>query len=427
MKNLKMELFKFKGSLTLEQLEISKVAQNHLEQYDNFSELEINESLKITLAPYGYDPDVKAFLESVQDEMEAFPLIMELKDLYKKVERKNHGQLYRQTLVTLLEIINKPSDDTRMEGVVNELGMYDWIPEIKHFLLKMNSNPIERQNLINSGKGEKIFTIVEKVDEGHLAFLINKWFLIAESEIKQVFVDDYIKDADKIREIRLLEQILQKGEISEDNISFKINENLTVGVSTKNKSISVNGTKLDKETTLETLFNSPLVPLLNRDYYVLVETCVNNSDKFVDLDIALKVSNILNQFNESIVFNYKDKMYMYSNDSRYGSKFYAYENATEIIQDVQKDLDYDLSKFFENKLSVELKALRGLEDKEKQIDMKLKDVNESIELMKDSNLIKENKEMETTFNNLLVLKHKLTKELNDVKGQKVEARKKLIK
>jgi len=427
MKNLKMELFKFKGSLTLEQLEISKVAQNHLEQYDNFSELEINESLKITLAPYGYDPDVKAFLESVQDEMEAFPLIMELKDLYKKVERKNHGQLYRQTLVTLLEIINKPSDDARMEGVVNELGMYDWIPEIKHFLLKMNSNPIERQNLINSGKGEKIFTIVEKVDEGHLAFLINKWFLIAESEIKQVFVDDYIKDADKIREIRLLEQILQKGEISEDNISFKINENLTVGVSTKNKSISVNGTKLDKETTLETLFNSPLVPLLNRDYYVLVETCVNNSDKFVDLDIALKVSNILNQFNESIVFNYKDKMYMYSNDSRYGSKFYAYENATEIIQDVQKDLDYDLSKFFENKLSIELKALRGLEDKEKQIDMKLKDVNESIELMKDSNLIKENKEMETTFNNLLVLKHKLTKELNDVKGQKVEARKKLIK
>jgi len=427
MKNLKMELFKFKNSLTLEQLEISKVAQNHLEHYDKMSELELNESLKITLQPFSYDPDVKSFLESVQDEVETYPLIMELKDLYKKVERKNHGMLYRPALVSLLEIINKPDDDARMESVINELGMYDWIPEVKHFLIKMNSSPVERQNLINSGKGEKVYTLVEKVNEGHLAYISDRWFLIAESEIKQVIVEDYIKDEDKLREIRMLEKVLQIGEINEDIITFKIDENLNVAISTKNKTVSLNGEKLDKETTLETLFNSPLIPLLKKDYYNLLESALTNSDKFVDLDIALKVTNILNQFNESIVFNYKDKMYMYSNDKRYGSKFYAYENASEIIQDVQKDLDYDLTKFFENKLSVELKNLRALEDKEKQIDMKLKDVNESIELMKDSNLIKESKEMELTFNNLLVMKHNLTKELNVVKGKKVEARKLLIK
>ena len=427
MKNLKMELFKFKNNLTLEQLEISKVAQNHLEQYDNFSELEINESLKITLKPFTYDPDVKMFLEAVQDEVDAYPLVMELKDLYKKVERKNFGQLYRQPLIKLLEIINKDNDDSRVESVINELAMYDWIPEIKHFLIKMNSSPIERQNLINSGKGEKVYTLVEKVEDGHLAFISNKWFLIGESDIKQVIAEDYIKDNDKIREIRLLEKVLQLGDIQEDVISFKIDENLVVSVSTKNKSISLNGTKLDKETTLETLFNSPLIPLLKRDYYNLVESTLNNTDKFVDLDIALKVTNILNQFNESVVFNYKDKMYMYSDDKRYGSRFYAYENASEIIQDVQKDLDYDLSKFFENKLSDELKSLRQLEDKEKQIDMKLKDVNESIELLKDSNLIKENNEIEQTFNNLLVLKNKLSKELFDVKEEKANARKSLIK
>ena len=427
MKNLKMELFKFKNNLTLEQLEISKVAQNHLEQYDNFSELEINESLKITLKPFTYDPDVKLFLEAVQDEVDAYPLVMELKDLYKKVERKNFGQLYRQPLIKLLEIINKDNDDSRVESVINELAMYDWIPEIKHFLIKMNSSPVERQNLINSGKGEKVYTLVEKVEDGHLAFISNKWFLIGESDIKQVIAEDYIKDNDKIREIRLLEKVLQLGDIQEDVISFKIDENLVVSVSTKNKSISLNGTKLDKETTLETLFNSPLIPLLKRDYYNLVESTLNNSDKFVDLDIALKVTNILNQFNESVVFNYKDKMYMYSDDKRYGSRFYAYENASEIIQDVQKDLDYDLSKFFENKLSDELKSLRHLEDKEKQIDMKLKDVNESIELLKDSNLIKENDEIEQTFNNLLILKNKLSKELFNVKEEKANTRKSLIK
>ena len=427
MKNLKMELFKFKSNLTLEQLEISKVAQNHLEHYDKMSEMELNESLKITLAPFGYDPDVKMFLEAVQEEVETYPLIMELKDLYKKVERKNHGMLYRTALVSLLEIINKPDDDSRMEGVVNELGMYDWIPEVKHFLIKMNSNPMDRQNLINSGKGEKVYTLVEKVESGHLAFISDRWFLIAESEIKQAVVDDYITDADKIREIRMLEKVLQVGDIKEDIISFKIDENLNVAINTKSKTVSLNGEKLDKETTLEALFNSPLIPFLKKDYYNLLEATLNNTDKFVDLDIAMKITNITNQFNESVVFNYKDKMYMYSNDKRYGSNFYMYENATEIIQDVQKDLDYDLSKFFENKLSIELKNLRNLEDKEKQIDMKLKDVNESIELMRDSNLIKENKEMETTFQNLLLMKRQLTLELNDVKGKKVEARKLLIK
>jgi len=427
MKNLKLELFKFKNNLTIEQLEISKVAQNHLEQYDNFSELEINESLKTTLQPFTYDPDVKLFLEAVQNEVDSYPLVMELKDLYKKVERKNYGQLYRQPLVKLLEIINKDNDDSRMESVINELVIYDWIPEIKHFLIKINTNPIERQNLINSGKGEKVYTLVEKVEEGHLAFISNRWFLISETEIKQAIVEDYINDVDKLREIRMLEKVLQMGDIKEDEISFKIDENLIVSVSTKTKEISFNGSKLDKETTLETLFNSPLIPMLKRDYYNLVESTLNNTEKFVDLDIALKVTNILKNFSESVVFNYKDKMYMYSDDKRSGSRFYAYENATELIQDVQQELDYDLSKFFENKLSDELKTLRNLEDKEKVVDMKLKDVNESIDLLKTSNIIKESKELEATFNGLLILKKKISDELFSIREEKAIVRKSLIK
>ncbi|MCK9477623.1 MAG: hypothetical protein M0R46_17035, partial [Candidatus Muirbacterium halophilum] len=324
--------------------------------------------------------------------------------------------------------INKPNDDARMESVLNELSIYDWVPEIKHFLMKMSASPIERQNLENSGKAAKIYTLVEKVDEGHLAYIIDRWFLIAESEIKQVFADDYVKDEDKVRNIRLLEKVMNMSEIEENTITFQIDENLKLGVSTKDNSIYLNGEKLDKETTLETLFNSPIIPYLKRDYYNLVESTVNNLDKFVELDVALKVSNLLNPFCESVAFNYKDKMYIYNKDNRTGSRFYAYENASELIHDVQKELDYDLTHFFENKLSNELKSLRGLEDREQQIDMKLQDVNESLKMLNENEeLLKESKELQTTKSNLLVYKNKLTEELNTIKVEKSKARKIMLR
>lgn len=428
MKNLKLEIFNFKNSLTVEQLDVSKIAQLHLENFENLSEKEMLASLKQTLEPYRYYTDVKLFLESYEEEIESQPLVMELKDLYKKVERKNLGVLYRQPLVTLLEIINKPDDDSRMVSILNELAIYDWVPEIKWFLMKMTSSPTERQNLKNSGKASKIYTLVEKVDEGHLAFVVDRWFLINESEIKQVISDDYIKDEEKIKTVRLLEQVLQTAEILEDRINFQIDENLTLGLSTKKKEVYLNGEKLDEETTLETLFNSPIIPYLKRDYYNLLEATMNNMNKFMELDVALKVTNLLNPFCENVVFNYKDKMYVYSRDQRYGSKFFAYENATELIRDVQKELDYDLTHFYENKLSKELKALRTLEDREQQINLKLQDVNESIDLMKEqTELMKESKELEMAFSNLLVFKHKLTNQLNQIKAEKNAARRTLLK
>jgi hypothetical protein len=427
MNTLKLKLFNFKNKLNVEQLDISRIVQLHLENCDNLSEIELNESLKYNLDGFRYEPEVKILLESVEEEIQSQSLVMELKDLYKKVERSNLGELYRPALVQLLETINKDNDDSRMESILNELSMYDWVNEIKHFLFKISASPIERQNLQNSGKATKIYTLVEKVDEGHLAYIIDRWFLIAESEIKQVLADDYVKDTDKIRNIRLLEKVMNMSEIEENIISFQIDEHLKLGVSTKDNSIYLNGEKLDKETTLETLFNSPIIPYLKRDYYNLVESTVNNLDKFVELDVALKISNLLNPFTESVCFNYKDKMYVYNKDNRTGSKFYAYENATELVRDVQKELDYDLTHFYENKLSTELKTLRGLEDREQHIDMKLQDVNESLKMiLENEELLKESKELQLTKNNLLVYKNKLTEELNSIKAQKSKARKLII-
>ena len=424
--NIKLSLFNFKNKLTIDQLDEAKICQLHLENYESLSEKEMCDSLRNQLTPYSYEDGVISFLESVNDEIESKPLVYNLKDLYKKVERKNMGLIYRQPLVTLLEIINRQDDESRMDGVINELSIYDWVPEIKAFLLDQTNNPMEYQNLNRNGDGSKIYTLVEKCNEGSLSYVSDRWFLVNESEIKQVLIDDYIQDQEKMRELRILEQVLQTAEITTDRIQFKVDEDLFIGISTTDKNqIFMNGEKLDKETTLESIFNSPIVPYLKRNQYVLLETARNNVNKFMELDIALRVNNPLNPYLEAYCFNYKDKMYLYSRDMRTGSAFYQYENASEIIRDIQKELDYDLTKFFENKLSKELKHLRALEDKEKNIDIKIKEINESVELLKESDVWEE-EEIQTTYKNLMVQKNNLQKNLNLIINDKIKARKLVV-
>lgn len=429
MKNLKLELFNFKNRLTFDQTDISSLVEGFIINYDNFSEKELVKAVNEKLLKYTYDTDVKLFLEGLDNEMKAYPLVYELKDLYKRVERENQGMLYRQPLNTILEIINKPDDDSRMESILNELRIYDWVPQIKSFVFNLTRSPLERQNMSNSGKGEKVFTIVEKVDDGYMAFVADRWFMIDEKEVKQVLAEDYIDDDEKIQEIRVLEQCMKLSTIEDDKVTFKIDENVQLSLSTKNdKSMFINEEKLDAETTLENVFNSPIIPYLKRDYFLLINTLKENLNNLVELDIAIKVTNILNPYLESYAFNYKDKMYLYNRDLRTGSSFYAYESVNELINDIKKDLDYDLTHFFENKLSKELKQLKTLEDKEKTIELKIKDVNEAIdELKQEQELLEKDKNLNLSFNNLLITRHNLYKELNALKDQKIQFKKSLIK
>lgn len=429
MKNFKLELFNFKNRLTFDQSDISSLVEGYLINYDNFSEKELVKSVSERLLKYTYDTDVKLFLEGLDTELKAYPLVYELKDLYKRVERENQGMLYRQPLNTILEIINKPTDDARMESILNELRIYDWVPQIKSFVFNLTKSPLERQNMSNSGKGEKVFTIVEKVDDGYMAFVADRWFLIDEKEVKQVLAEDYIADDDKIREIRVLEQCMKLSSIEGDRVTFKIDENVQLSLSTKNdKSLFINEEKLDTETTLENIFNSPIIPYLKRDYFVLINTLKENLNNLVELDIALKVTNILNPYLESYAFNYKNKMYLYNKDIRTGNSFYAYESVNELINDIKKDLDFDLTHFYENKLSKEMKQIKTLEDKEKSIELKIKDVSESIEVLKgEQSLMESDKKLTLTFDNLLIYRHNLYKELEQVKNQKTQYKKSLLK
>ena len=428
MKNLKLKIFDFKQKLSFDQSDISLVTERILNEYDNYSEKEIRNILNEKLLKYSYDVEVKKLLETVDNEINSNTLLYDLKDLYKIVERQNQGMIYRQPLNTILEIIQKPDDDSRLESILNELKLYDWIPEVKKFIFELTQSPIERQNMSNSGKGEKIYTIVEKVNDGYLSFVADKWFLLSDNEVTQTLLEDHIEDDERLRELRIVEQALKLANIENNIIKLKVDEYLTIGLSTKDKSLFINEDKLDVETTLENVFNSPIIPYLKKDYYVLVNTLKENLNNMVELDVAVKVDNLLNPFLEAYAFNYKDKMYLYSKDMRTGSSFYQYESVNELIGDVRKELDYDLTPFFENKLSKEMKKLRTLEDREKVLEKKIKDTQDAIdELQNEPKLLESDKDLKLTFDNLLIYKHNLNKKLNELKNYKTQYKKVLLK
>jgi len=428
MKNLKYDLFNFKKDLPIEDYELNIIVERFISNYDKYSEKELVSSVKETLTPFSWDTKVKRLVEGLEEEIKSEPLNYNLKDLYKKIERKNYGQMYRPALNSILNIINMNDNDNKMSSIVNELVIHDWIPEVKLFLNGYMNNPIQRQNLVNSGKASKVFTLVEKTENGNLVFMKDRWFLINQDEVKQTLLEDHIKDIEKIREFRILEKVMTIGDIKEDSISFRLDENLVLSISTKNdKDVFLNEEKLDKETTLENLFNSKIIPWLKKDYYVLSTTAAQNIDKFVDLDIALKVENTLHPYLECYVVNYKDKMYVYNNDARTGTAFYEYNSANDLINDVQRELDYDLTKFLDNKLSKEIKHLRTLEDKEMEVKEAIKQIDAGLALLKEhEDLVNEDEALKKTFNDLLISKHELYENLKQIKDDKVKAKRMIL-
>jgi negative regulator of sigma E activity len=58
--------------------------------------------------------------------------------------------------------------------------------------------------------------------------------------------------------------------------------------------------------------------------------------------------------------------------------------ALELVNEVRNELNYDLTFFYENKLGKELISKRKLEDKEREIVLKLEDVQFNIDKVKGS-------------------------------------------
>jgi hypothetical protein len=416
MKNLKLELFNFKKNLTLDQEEISTIIEGHMNACVSHSEKAIVFSLNERLKPYTYDNEVKSLLENLNNDMNQYELLYELKNLYNVLNSKNQGELYRQPINVLLQTINLEADEDRMSKVLNELAVYDWVPEIKLFVHNLTSSPEKRANLLSGGKGDSVYTIVEQVEDGHIALVKDSWFLLTENNIEKTILETHIKDEADLRTLRMIESAMKYAQISEDRVNFRISEYLTIGLGVNSKGIYINDDELNKETTLESLFSSPIVPIVNKNFYPILLEVSQNMDKFVELDVVKKINNLINPYLECFAFNYKNATFLYRVDERYGNSFFKYESALELVNEVRNELNYDLTYFYENKLDKELIVKRKLEDKEREITLKLEDVNFNIEKVKGSiQMIGESEVLTTALKNLERRKSNLDAELLGVK------------
>lgn len=417
MKNLKLELFNFKKDLSFEQEEISVIIEGHLNATNQYSEKTIITSLNEKLKPYTYDKSVKSLLEDLNNDMAQFELLYELKNLYGVLNTKNQGELYRQPINVLLQTINLETDQDRMSKILNELAVYDWVPEIKVFVHNLTKSPEKRSNLLSGGNAESIFTVVEQVEEGHVALVKDSWFLLTENSIEKTLLENHVKDAQALQSLRLLETAMKYSSVTEDRINFRISEYLTIGLSVGKKGgLYINDDELNSETTLESLFNSPIVPIVNKNFYPILLETSKNLDKFVELDVVKRVNNLVNPYLELFAFNYKNNTFVYRCDERYGNSFFKYESALELVNEVRNELNYDLTYFFENKLNKELVVKRKLEDKEREITLKLEDVQFNIEKIKGSlQMLGESEVLTTALSNLEKRKSGLDAELLAVK------------
>ena len=425
MKNLKLELFNFKKSLTFEQSEVEYVIEGHLNS--DLSEKQIIISLNEKLKPYTYDKQVKSFLENLNDDMKNYELLYELKNLYNVLNSKNQGEMYRQPINVLLQTINLESDQDRMSKVLNELAIYDWVPEIKLFVHNLTKSPEQRSNLLSGGKSESVYTIVEQVEDGHLAFINDSWFLLTENSIDKTLLENNVNDEDRLRTLRTLQTAMQFCTINESRIDFRISEYLTVGLSVSSKGgIFINEDELNEETTLESLFSSPVVPIVNKNFYPLLVEVSKNVDSFVELDVVKKISNLINPTLEVFAFNYKNNIYVYRCDERYGNSFFKYDSAIELVNELRNEMNYDLTFFYENKLSKELITKRKLEDKEREISLKLEDVEFNISKIQGSiKMLGESKVLNEALSNLKKRHSNLNTELQGIKELQYKERIKL--
>ena len=427
MKNLKLELFNFRKNLSVEDVQISSIVEGHINACNNLSEKQVILSLTEQLKQYTFDKSVKALVESLGDDMKEYQLLYELKHLYNVLDSKNQGELYRQPINVLLQTINLESDQDRMSKVLNELSVYDWVPEIKLFVHNLVKSPEKKTNLLSGGKGESIYTVVEQVEDGHIALIKDSWFLLNENSIEKTLLENHIKDEKDLMSLRTLETAMKYATILEDRINFRISEYLTLGLSVGKKGgIFINDDELNEDTTLESLFNSPIVPIVNKNFYPILMEVSSNLDKFVELDVVKKIENLINPYLECFAFNYKNNTYLYRCDERYGNSFFKYESAIELVNEVRNELNYDLTYFYENKLSKEMVVKRKLEDKEREITLKLEDVSFNIEKIKGSiQMIGESEVLTTALINLEKREGVLKSELEGIKELQYNERVKL--
>ena len=422
MNNLKTKLFEFRKTLGEDQADVAYIIDAHIRAAGQItedgtigilSESETIASLKEKLRPVLYFENVKELYEGLDSMGEQDPALAELKDIYWAMERAD-GLLYRQPLNVLFEIINTQDLNARNYKIINELSIYDWVPQIKNFMWKFKTSPEDRANMSsNGGMAADVFSIYIKTNEGGLTFIADKWFKVNENGVTGVLLEDYIKEDAELRSYRLLEEAVRVATITENRIDFRLDEGFTFGISTADGKIYLNESEVEANTTLDTLFSSGVIPFLHRGHYAVIGEAVKNVKKFAAIDIVKKISNVLNPYVECFAFNFKDCVALYRTDKRYGNSFYTYESASKLVKDVKDELDYDLTFFFEDKVNKDLVDAKKRTEKEIKIKEKLQQVDDSLfQLTINAELLKESADMRALETKLLAQRHILLEALN---------------
>lgn len=422
MKSLKLKLFNYRETLNIEETDVVNIVSEHIEWCDKYSEKEIFNSLSNTLDKFKFYESVNTMLNDIDNEISSQPLLYNLKDLYSKVLRKDNRFLYESAITSILNCINQTNDDDRKIKILNDLKLYEWIPEVKQFLYEVASTPQTKQNFLSKGgKVDDVYSLVLQLKEGYLTYVADKWFLLNNDGITATLLENHISDEIQLKKLRLLEQTIQKADFIENRIIFNITEDLVVSFDTDTKKIYLNESEADKTTTLETLFNSPVIPFMGKAYYPILNETYNNLDKFMLIDSVKRVSNIINTAFECYVFNFNNKISQYRIDRYCGNSYYTFENAMPLIENVMHELGADLTFFYESLLSNELKSKIKLENEEKSVLEKIEDVNNAILKLKDeTQLINENKIINNLYNSLLTKKHILSEQLKTIKNKKIK-------
>jgi hypothetical protein len=158
----------------------------------------------------------------------------------------------------------------------------------------------------------------------------------------------------------------------------------------------------------------------------LIQEVAKNLDSFVELDVVKRVSNLVNPTLEVFAFNYKKSLFVYRCDERYGYSFFKYESALELVNEVRNELNFDLTYFYENKLNKEVVTKKKLEDKEREITLKLEDVKFNVSKVKASlQMLGETKVLKEALVNLQKREKNLSVELQAVKELQYKERIKL--
>lgn len=422
-----LELHNFKKGLSLDQDDIERQITFHMSLLNaddlgkQHSQKRVVENLNAKLQPFTYDNSVKSLLEGLNSFIKNDELFYELEDLYRLLENDNQGMLYRHVMKIVLDIINESNVRNQEIKILNELSIHDWIPAVKNFMFKRTTDPRERQNITSKGgKSDVVYSIVEKINtedkNGYLTYIGDKWFFISESNIDFATPSDYITDRQELYSINLLQKALEIGTIADKKINFTIDEDLSLSISVENGDIFINNEKADKSATLESVFDSALIPFMRKDLYPIVLETIKKLDNFVELDIVQKITNITVPYLENYVFNYKNSMFSYTKDTRYGSNLYQYDSATVLCNEVNSKLGYDLSDFLKNKFTKEVADRKDLENKEKFISNKLSEVSECISSLEICGLLESSDELKSALDALISEKSNFETELFNVKS-----------